>query len=382
MQIKFAVQAIFYAAIIYITISKKQKRGEYTVNILADIKNDLRELIMPALGLEIPLAISQVINACWADERKPQLNSKKRTQLGYNLYYDLPAGISFRDFAAKKEYFRDNIGLHSTVDIIHSGKMALVKVINQQLKAIYSYDWNYHKGKMMLPIPIGYTHEKLIVVDLADIPHVLVGGITGGGKSNAIHVIINSLLHLESCPQIVLIDLKMSEYNYLENHVMLITEHDHASQAISNLVAEMRRRQRLLKVAKCVNIAKYNAKHSEKLPYIVLVIDELAELVDESSQDDVETLLRLCRASGICIVTATQRPDANTFKKFGQSKANFRGRLCFQVADAINSKIILDNGMGAELPDAAGRAIWKLGKDCIEVQTPYLDPDEAEKRLS
>ncbi|MPM36854.1 hypothetical protein SDC9_83458 [bioreactor metagenome] len=123
--------------------------------MLSEIKNDLRELIMPALGLEIPLAMSQVIEACWADGRRPQLNSKKRTQIGYNFYYDLPAGISFRDFASKKEYFRDNIGLYSTVDIIHSGKMALVKVINQQLKAMYSYDWNYPKGGFGISFRMG-----------------------------------------------------------------------------------------------------------------------------------------------------------------------------------------------------------------------------------
>lgn len=365
---------------ILISKPKKRKDGVYSVNIVTELRNDLRELIMPHIGMEIPLRMSQVIEACWADEKRPQLNSKKRTQLGYKFYYELPPGISFRDFAGKREYFRDNIGLHSTVDIIHTGKLALVKVINQQLKAMYSYDWDYTKAGI-LPIPIGYTHEKLIIADLSDIPHVLIGGITGGGKSNAIHVIVNSLLQLKVCPQIILIDLKMSEYNYLENHVMLVTEHDHASQSIEGLVTEMRRRQRLLKASKCVNIKKYNAKHSEKLHYIVLVIDELAELTNENAQDDVETLLRLCRASGISIIAATQRPDANTFKKFGQSKANFRGRLCFQVADSINSKIILDNGMGADLPDNPGRAIWRLGKDCIELQTPFLDPEDAEKRL-
>ena len=345
--------------------------------MLTEIKNDLRELIMPALGLEIPLAVSQVIEACWADERRPQLNKKKKTSLGYDFYFALPAGISFKDFAAKKDYFRDNLGAHSTVDVIHTGKMALLRVVTQQLKEKYLYDWNYTK-KGVLPIPIGYTHNGLIVADLADIPHVLIGGITGGGKSNSLHVIINSLL---GSAKIIIIDLKKSEYNYLENHVhMLITEHEDAANVLQGLIGEMRKRQNIFKAAKCVNIAKYNAKY-EHLPYIVLVIDELAELTDEDSQDDVETLLRLCRASGICIIAATQRPDAQTFKKFGQSKANFRGRLCFQVADAINSKIILDNGMGADLPDTPGRAIWKLGKDLIEVQTPYLDPEEAEKRL-
>ncbi|MCX7779594.1 MAG: FtsK/SpoIIIE domain-containing protein [Negativicutes bacterium] len=350
------------------------------MNILSELKNELRQIILPLLGQEVPLAISEVIEAIWAEEKRPQLHSRKKTALGYDFYYELPAGISFRDFAARREYFRDAIGLHSTVDIIHSGKMALVRVVTQRLKSRYEYDWDYPKHGV-LPIPIGYTHQELIVVDLADIPHLLIGGITGGGKSNAIHVIVNSLIHLPVRPEIILIDLKMSEYNYLENHAFLVTDHEGAARTLQRLVAEMRRRQRLLKDAKCVNIAKYNAKHGP-LPYVVLVIDELAELNDENSQDDVETLLRLSRSSGICIIAATQRPDANTFKRFGQSKANFRGRLCFQVADSINSKIILDSVHAADLPDTPGRALWRLGKELVEVQTPYLDPEAAERRLT
>lgn len=350
------------------------------MNILTELRNDVRAMVLPLLGQEVPLAIAEVIEACWADERRPQRNQKKRTALGWDFYYALPAGISFRDFAAKKEYFRDAIGLHSTIDIIHAGKMALVRVTTSQLKSKYTYDWDYPR-RGVLPMPIGYTHTGLVVVDLADIPHMLIGGITGGGKSNQIHVIVNSLLQLSVRPEIIIIDLKMSEYNYLENHCMVVTDHDATGQALARLVGEMRRRQRLLKAAGCVNIQKYNAKH-DPLSYIVLVIDELAELTDEAAQDNVETLLRLCRSSGICIIAATQRPDAQTFKRFGQSKANFRGRLCFQVADAVNSKIILDNGMGADLPDNPGRAIWRLGKDITEVQAPYLDPEEAERRLA
>jgi S-DNA-T family DNA segregation ATPase FtsK/SpoIIIE len=341
--------------------------------------NILKELWLLLRDQEERISVNEVVEALWSDTKRPQLHKTKKTVLGYDFYFCLPAGISFRDFASKREYFRDAIGLHCNVDIIHSGKMALLKVTTQQLKNKYLYDYDYDR-RGILPIPIGYTHQGLIVADLAEIPHLLIGGITGGGKSNAIHVIVNSLIHLPVRPEIVLIDLKMSEYNYLGNHCLLITEQAVAAQAIARVVSEMRRRQRILKESKCVNVQKYNAKFTP-LPYIVLVIDELAELTDEDSQDNVETLLRLCRASGINIVTGTQRPDANTFKKFGQSKANFRGRLCFQVADAINSKIILDNGMAADLPDIPGRAVWHLGKEYIEVQTPFLDPEEAERRL-
>ena len=351
--------------------------------MLTEIKNDLRELIMPALGLEIPLAISQVNEALSGEDKRPQLHKKKKTALGWDFWYSLPPNMCFKDFASKKEYFRDAIGTHCTVEVIHSGKLALLRVVTQQLKDKYLYDWDYDRSGGELVIPIGHTHDKLLTVALESIPHILVAGITRSGKSNFIHTTVNSLLLAPAKPDIILIDLKMSEYNYLEDYLMLVTDRKGASQTLSGLVSEMRKRQRLLKASKCVNIAKYNAKHSnDPLKYIVLIIDELAELDDEDAQEDTETLLRLCAASGICILAATQRPDAQTFKHFGQSKANFLGRLCYQVADSLNSNMVLGNSMAAELPAIRGRAIWRIGRESIEVQTPYLDPEEAEAKLS
>lgn len=111
--------------------------------------------------------------------------------------------------------------------------------------------------------------------------------------------------------------------------------------------------------------------------YIVLIIDELAELKDKDAQEDLETLLRLCRASGICIVAATQRPNSKIFtsKSFGDAKANFTGRLCFQTISGIDSRIILDSSEGADLPAIPGRAYWRLGRELTEIQTPYFDPE-------
>jgi len=340
---------------------------------------DLRSIILPLFGREIPLAVSETIEALWAEEKRPQSYETTKTKLGWEFLFNLPAGMSYRDFANKEEYFRDAIG-DVTTEMKHVGKMALLKIITDRIGTMYIYD--YHTdvpSSMPLPIPIGYNHTGLIMQDLADIPHILIGGVTGGGKSNAIHVLVNSLLHLIRPPKVVLIDLKMSEYNYLENDVLLITDQLEAYKALTRLVIEMRNRQQLLKQSRCVNIQKYNQAGGD-MEYIVLVIDELAELTIKESQEHLETLLRLCRASGICIVTATQRPDANTFKKFGQSKANFNGRLCFNVSDGINSKIILDSVEASNLPNVKGRAIWKLG-ETIEVQVPYLDPEIAEQKL-
>jgi S-DNA-T family DNA segregation ATPase FtsK/SpoIIIE len=327
------------------------------------------------LGQEIPLAVNETMEALWPDERRPQIYAKKKTATGYFFTIALPAGVSFKDFYSKLNYFQDAAGGNKVnVNISQSGKMAILQIRTNLLSGHFNYDPNYPlKGN--LPIPIGYSNDGLLVVDLAALPHMLIGGTTGGGKSNAIHV---SLLNLPQSPIILLIDLKMSEYTYLENEIMLVTDLNMACQALERMVQEMKKRQQLLRQSRFVNISKYNAKTEMKLPYIVLIIDELAELKDKDAQGDLETLLRLCRASGICIVAATQRPSSKIFasKSFGDAKANFGGRLCFQTISAIDSRIILDSGEGADLPAIPGRAYWRLGRELIEVQTPYLDPEE------
>lgn len=248
---------------------------------------------------------------------------------------------------------------------------------------MYEYEYKFPcPKKMILPLPIGFTPHGLLIEDLAEIYNILIGGYVGGGKSNAIHVMANSLLNIPKPPKIVIIDFKMLDFQYLKNHVLLITEQLEATQVMSRLVNEMRNRLLILKDAGCVRIEGYNRKNKEKMEYIVLIIDELAQLESKSAKNDLETLLAMSRAVGIHIILATQRPDCTVLgtKKFGACKANLIGRLCFQVADGVNSKIILDSTEGAGLPKVAGRAIWKKGV-AIEVQVPFLDPEIAEAKL-
>jgi S-DNA-T family DNA segregation ATPase FtsK/SpoIIIE len=329
-------------------------------------------------GQEIPLGVIETIEALWADSRRPQIHTKKKTAAGYTFTIALPAGISFKDFYSKLDYFKDAAGGDKVnAEIRQSGKMAVLQISTNQLGNYFDYPSDYPRDGI-LPVPVGYSTAGLQVVDLAKLPHMLIGGATGAGKSNVVHVIVNSLLGLPEPPIVIMIDLKMSEYNYLEDRILLVTDIKEAAEALSRLVQEMRRRQLLLKDSRFVSIQKYNAKAKTKLPYIVLVIDELAELKHPCAQDDLETLLRLCRAAGICIVAATQRPSSKIFtsKSFGDAKANFIGRLCFQTISGIDSRIILDSSEGASLPAIPGRAYWRLGREITEIQTPYLDPEE------
>ena len=346
-------------------------------------REDLRDIVMPWFGQEIPLAVINTTEALWHEDKRPQINSKKRTIDGWEFVFALPAGMSYREFAGKEEHFRDAIG-DVTTKMMHVGKMAVLRVTERKIPKKIIYDFTHRNGdaSMILPILIGHDHSGPVVIDLATVYNILIGGYIGGGKSNSIHLITNNLLHLAKPPRIAIMDFKVVEYNYLSNHVLLVTEQAAARQVMARLVVELRNRLQALSQAKCVSIEKYNEKIGG-MDYIVLVIDELAELRDKQAQDDLETILRLGRAPGFRVILATQRPDCEVLgkKSFGACKANLVGRLCFQVSDSINSKIILDSTEAASLPKIPGRAIWKHGQ-AIEIQTPYVDPEIAEEKLN
>ena len=344
------------------------------------IREDMRDFIMSHTGQEIPLAIISTVEAIWAESKRPQLHSKRKTNDGWEFVFTLPPGMTFRQFANQEEAFRDAIG-DVTTEMLHKDRFSILNIITRRIGKRYEYDWNYQPDKKMyLPIPIGYTHNGLYVEDLATIPHVLVAGVTRSGKSNFLHTVVNSLLQLDFPPKVVIIDLKTLEYTYLENKVLLVTQKLDACMALIRLLIEMRNRIEILKAARCVNIFKYNEKY-EPMPHVVVIVDELAELDDERAQKDFETIAALSAAAGFCIVAATQRPDKETFKHFGRTKGQLLGRLCFRMVDAVNSRIVLDSDAATKLPKIKGRAIWRLDEQ-IEVQVPYLDPEIAEEFLN
>ena len=185
------------------------------MGILDELIQDCKQIVLPLIGQEVPMLIDDVVIACWPEGKRPLLHKKHKLTQGWEFVYSLPPGMTFKDFCTRSECFKDAIG-DCVVDILHSGKMAILKINTNQIADKYVFDFDaIKKSKHTLPIQIGYTHNGLIIEDLAQIPHILIGGITGGGKSNSIHVIINSLLHSAKPPKIVVIDLKQLEYSYL-----------------------------------------------------------------------------------------------------------------------------------------------------------------------
>lgn len=239
-----------------------------------------------------------------------------------------------------------------------------------------SYEWD-PKGvvKMSLPFPIGVTQRGVEVLDLVEAPHLLVAGVTKYGKSNFLHVLINSLLPLA---MVAIVDLKRLEFAYLENHCLLAETQKDTLELMRRLNREMEKRIDILKNARVVKIQDYKGGD---MPYIVLVVDEVAEIQEDETFHLLDRLVRLARAVGISVVAATQRPSVNIIK--GDTRFNFPARLCYLAADEASSRMILGEhcSLAAYLPAIPGRAIYRFGITEKEVQTMYLPREQAEKML-
>lgn len=262
----------------------------------------------------------------------------------------------------------------------------------------------FQKTDRELPIAIGKTiSNELMVIDLTKMPHILVAGATGQGKSVGLNVILTSLLYKRHPSQLkfVLVDPKkveMSLFSKIERHYLaklpnseeaIITDTKKVVYTLNSLCIEMENRYEILKDAGAKNIKEYNAKFVSRklnpkeghrfLPYIVLVIDELADLMMTAGKE-VETpiarLAQLARAIGIHLVVATQRPSVNVIT--GVIKANFPARLSFRVTSKIDSRTILDTG-GADQLIGQGDMLLSTGSEIVRLQSPFVDTPEIEK---
>ncbi|WP_299523790.1 DNA translocase FtsK [Winogradskyella sp.] len=262
----------------------------------------------------------------------------------------------------------------------------------------------FQQSKMQLPIAFGKTiSNETFVVDLAKMPHLLMAGATGQGKSVGLNAVLTSLLYKKHPAEVkfVLVDPKKVEltlFNKIERHYLaklpdsedaIITDNTKVINTLNSLCIEMDNRYDMLKNAFCRNIAEYNAKFKARklnpndghkfLPYIVLVVDEFADLIMTAGKE-VETpiarLAQLARAIGIHLIIATQRPSVNVIT--GIIKANFPARIAFRVTSKIDSRTILD-GSGADQLIGRGDMLYTQGNDLIRLQCAFVDTPEVER---
>lgn len=277
---------------------------------------------------------------------------------------------------------------------------------NSTIVSMYSViaSQKFQKSDLQLPIALGKTiSNETFVVDLAKMPHLLMAGATGQGKSVGLNAVLVSLLYKKHPAEIkfVLVDPKKVEltlFNKIERHYLaklpdseeaIITDNTKVINTLNSLCIEMDNRYDLLKNAFCRNIAEYNTKFKARklnpndghkfLPYIILVVDEFADLIMTAGKE-VETpiarLAQLARAIGIHLIIATQRPSVNVIT--GLIKANFPARIAFRVTSKIDSRTILD-GSGADQLIGRGDMLFTQGNELIRVQCAFVDTPEVEK---
>ena len=262
----------------------------------------------------------------------------------------------------------------------------------------------FQEAEMELPLTLGKTiSNETFVVDLAKMPHLLMAGATGQGKSVGLNAILTSLLYKKHPAEVkfVLVDPKKVEltlFNKIERHYLaklpdtdeaIITDNSKVINTLNSLCIEMDARYDLLKDAMCRNIKEYNTKFKTRklnpnnghrfLPYIVLVVDEFADLIMTSGKE-VETpiarLAQLARAIGIHLIIATQRPSVNVIT--GIIKANFPARIAFRVTSKIDSRTILDTS-GADQLIGRGDMLYTQGNEVVRVQCAFVDTPEVER---
>lgn len=262
----------------------------------------------------------------------------------------------------------------------------------------------FQKTNYELPIILGKTiSNEIFMTDLAKMPHLLMAGATGQGKSVGLNVILASLLYKKHPSEIkfVLVDPKKVEltlFNKIERHFLamlpnaeeaIITDTKKVIYTLNSLCIEMDNRYDLLKDASVRNLKEYNTKFIKRrlnpekghryLPYIVLVIDELADLMMTAGKEveqPIARLAQLARAIGIHLIVATQRPSVNVIT--GLIKANFPARLSFKVTAKVDSRTILDTG-GAEQLVGNGDMLLSMGSTTVRLQCPFVDTPEVEE---
>lgn len=260
----------------------------------------------------------------------------------------------------------------------------------------------FRNSTMDLPIAMGKTiSNEVFVADLTKMPHLLMAGATGQGKSVGINTIIASILYKKHPDDVkfVLVDPKkveLSLFKNIEKHFLpelpdgqeaIITDTKMVVDVLKSLCVEMDKRYDKLKDGQVRNIKEYNKKierglldqtEHKRLPYIILVIDELADLMMTAGKEvelPIARLAQLARAIGIHLIVATQRPSVNIIT--GVIKANFPARLAFRVTSRIDSRTILDAG-GAEQLIGRGDMLLSTGNDMVRLQCPFIDTDEVE----
>ena len=310
-----------------------------------------------------------------------------------SLYEFEPApGVKVSKIINLSEDLARNTSSTSTrVSVIPGKNTVGIEIPNEvrnsvSLREIISNE-RFQKKEIRLPIALGKGISGTpIVGDLTSMPHLLIAGTTGSGKSVCINTIIVSLLYKlnpDLC-KFILIDPKMLELSTYEGipHLLtpVITDAKKATSALAWTVKEMNSRYKLMSKVGVRNIDGYNSKHKLKMPYIVVVVDEMSDLMLVSGKEIenyIQKLSQMARAAGIHIIMATQRPSVDVIT--GTIKANFPTRISFQVSSKIDSRTILGEQGAEQLLGKGDMLFMSSANRIIRIHGPYVSEQEIEK---
>ena len=300
------------------------------------------------------------------------------------------AGSKVKNIEAVLDDVARELGVSSVrVEMIEGTNHLGFEVPQDEFKTVDFYEMMNNAGRVKGELPICLGADILgrpVFADLAKMPHLLVGGTTGSGKSVGLNTFILSLMMTKKSNELkfIMVDPKRIEFSVYNNQKYMgypvITESAEAVQAIAALVDEMERRYGLLEKSFTKNIKDYNEQTEDRLlPYIVCVIDEFADLMasDKKVEKDIQRLAQKARACGIHLILATQRPSVDVVT--GVLKANFPTRLAYKVASQADSRTILD-GAGAEKLIGRGDALFLAGDGKLQrIHGAYLPDSEIKK---
>lgn len=311
---------------------------------------------------------------------EPYLLKKHKTSTGFDYVFALPAGVDRSDFERERHYFESY--LNSIIEIEAAGRKLILKTHKSEFSKEIKFSFDHREyPDMIAPFPVGMTPDgKTIVEDLYSLPHMMVGGMTGYGKTSFLLVVMVALL-LKGC-KVSVIDRKEVDFPRFAPWINLALTDAEAEVLLQQYIAEMHHRKRILKETECQNFAEYCEEHDD-LPYLVLFIDELTQIKNKACFEAIGDMAVLSRVSGISMILATQKPNARIWDGFTDVRSQLDGAMCFHVRDQTDSQVVLGSGntRGAELPKVKGRAIWNNDND-VMIQAMYLSAKNAYSILS
>jgi len=361
-----------------------------------NFKTIIKKLIRNRKGREIEAEIEDVFIQIGCHNSRGEYpyyiaTNKKKDNI-IQVMFKLPYGLNYKSIIDKTKYFAD--AMTAQVNIENRRGLLMVEVIKGIIPEKYRYNFNYieHMDKCV-PIPIGVSVNGMpIIVDLAIVPHIILGGVTRSGKSILLTGISDSLMQNHNV-KLFIIDLAMTDFVHLKDYCIFGYNLDSAEIILEYLMQELERRRYLLVEGNCVNIIKYNKKYPDnKMKYYVLIIDEFAFTSPRRSDDKntkkrrqrlqsiVADLGMMSAKAGIHLIIAMQRPSKELIPM--EIKSNFPCAISFKCVNFGTSMTILGNTDAYYLPNIKGRMIFQLGSKQMELQAMLLEQEEAIERLN